>query len=207
MSCSIPRYFFIFAALLPVFWASAQDDSFKDPSTQAVFPYVAHVKTGNVPYTLQATGFSTRSKFIVKVYSIAHYWQDPVHGNEKEILEGIFKDDKAKQFIIQWMHDVTLSRIRETYYETFQKLLSHDQRHHLQKEIDEFIQLFDEDALKGDVHILRWLPGGCLQVIVKGFVKGNVVSVELAKAVWNIWLGPKSVVNRRQLISFILSST
>lgn len=198
---------FLLLFFFPIFCLSAQEDSFRDPTTQIIFPYSIIAHSEGKTYKLQATGCADRTKFIVNIYCITHYWEDPIRGSEQEILEGIFKDDKAKQFIIQWTRDVNLSRIRDTFYETFDKGLEHGHRHHLQNEIDHFVLIFDEDARRNDVHIIRWLPGGRVQVVLKGFVKGEVVSSDFAKALWKIWLGPHSIVNRHQLISFIISDS
>jgi hypothetical protein len=71
----------------------------------------------------------------------------------------------------------------------------------LQNEIDRFISFFNGDIQKGDVHILRWLPDGNIEVLVNDKKVGSIKNNEFAHLLWSIWFGPKSVVNRNSLVS------
>ncbi len=196
--CCLAAFFIPFLCLAQEF--------LEDPLTQARFPLVIAFNDKEIDDILQATGVASRTKFFVKVYSIAHYWQHPLKGSEQEIVEAIFQDGKAKQFIIRWLRDIPLEKVRETFYDTFQNILPENDRHHLQKDIDRFLTFYDEDVQKNEQHGIRWLPGGHIQLWVDGKKKGELTSVNFAKALWNIWLGPKSVVNRQQLLSLIITN-
>jgi|694.fasta_scaffold39637_1 hypothetical protein len=198
-------FFHIYYYIIQSFCLEAQEDSFRDPVTKIVYPRLVTVENDHQMLKLSVTGYATRSKFIVNIYSIIHYWEDPLHEGEKAIFEALLTDGKAKQFTIHWLRDVHLSKIRDSFYEAFQKLLSHDQRHHLHGDLDRFLLCFEEDARKGDIYIIRWLPGGRIQLFIKGITKGEIVNTEFAKALWEIWMGPKSIVNRRQLIDLIVT--
>ena len=157
-----------------------------------------------IPIPFRPLAVPSAVNLFLKFIVLVHYWQDPIYGTEKEILEKIFRDDKAKQFVIQWLQEVDLPKIRETFYDNFQRVATVEQRDHLQREIEQFLALFDEDAKKNDQSVIRWLPGGIVQVILNDSYKGEVVSVEFAKVLWKLWFGSASVVDRRQLISFLL---
>ena len=56
---------------------------------------------------------------------------------------------------------------------------------------------------KGDETVLRWIPGGVVEVWQNGTQKGMVKNSELAKGLWSIWFGENSIVNRNNLVSLI----
>lgn len=179
-------------------------EKLEDPSTQLSFPRQIKLPSGVI---LEATGVATRYKFMVKVYSIAHYLQDPHSGTIQEALKQVFDDNKIKQFTMHWVRDVDLRKIRETFWESFERVLIEEDYDKLSKEIDQFVNLYDRDALKNSVHELRWLPEGVIELYIEGQLKGSIKSLSFAKALWDIWLGPKSVVDRDKLVSLFVHET
>lgn len=189
-----------FGALLsPIL--SAEEDTIVDKTTGKVFPAnVSFTSEGN-NYNLDATGVSTRTKFFVKVYSVAHYLQKSTDVNSKNIFNQIFSDDKAKQLTLIWVRDVDSRTIKDGYMDTFKKVFSQEQQKELNGQIEQFLGFFNENAKINDRQVIRWIPGGIIEVDINGVKKGQVKSVDFAKAVWGIWLGAKSVVPRNQLVS------
>ena len=64
-----------------------------------------------------------------------------------------------------------------------------------------FIGFFNQDVQKGDEQILRWIPGGYVEVLINGKAAGNITNHDFAKALWSIWFGQNSVVDRNSLVS------
>ena len=183
------------------------EETITDPATKTTFPKNVTITHDSKTYNLSATGIAVRSKFFVHVYSIAHYIETPPPTGDKEkIFEEILEDGKAKELIMKWVHNADISQVQDGYNESFSRILTQDQSSSIQSEINKFISFNDQNVKVGDEHILRWLPGGYVEVIINGTSKGNITNVDFAKALWSIWLGPKSVVNRNKLISFLTPS-
>lgn len=175
----------------------------KDNATGETFPPVVTFDHEGKTYHLQATGVATRKKLIVNVYSVAHYLQEGANKAASNIIEDIMSDNNAKQLTIKWVRGVEAKKVQDGYQESFQKALSESEFNQLQSDIGKYIQLFNHDVSKGDVHILRWFPGGYVEVILNGKQAGSFTSKEFAKGLWEIWFGPRSVVNRDNLVSLV----
>jgi hypothetical protein len=179
------------------------EDTLVDKNTGKSFPAQVSFDFNGKNYELDATGIATRTKFFVKVYSVAHYLQKSNDVNKNTLFNIIFSDDRAKQLSMVWVRDVDSRTIRDGYLDTFKKVFSPQQQQQLQPQIDQFLDFFSQSAKVGDEHVIRWIPGGFITVEINGESKGQVQNVDFAKAVWGIWLGAKSVVQRNQLVSRI----
>lgn len=192
-----------FMISLFVIGTSFADETIVDKATGKTFPLHVSYNLGGKEWNLSATGVSTRTKFFVKVYSVAHYLQDGVNVNKSSVFNQIFNDSFAKQLTLIWGRDVDAKTIRNGYLETLKQVFSQGQLQTFQPQIDEFLGFYSENAKVNDKHVLRWAPGGILQVEINGVLKGEITNADFAPAVWGIWLSPKSVVNRNQLVSRI----
>lgn len=163
------------------------------------FPKEISFSHDNHEYHLSLTGVALRKKLIVKVYNVASYLQSDAP--KGDILNEIMQDSFAKQLTLKWVHDVDKNRVVNGYRESFENALSTTEKSQLQSEINQYLSFFQNDVKKGDVHVLRWLPGGYVEVLVNDQKVGSVTNPNFAKGLWSIWFGPKSVVNREQLIS------
>lgn len=186
---------FIISLFLLVTLNLSAENPILDSATGVSFPSEVTFDFNGKTYHLEATGVATRKKLFIKVYSIAHYLQD---GGD---IAAILQDNKAKQFTIKWVYDVSVEKIQNAYQEAFQNIFSAEEQAGLQPEINQFLSYFNHAAKKGDEYILRWIPGGTTEVIINGEKKGSIVNPTFAKGVWNIWFGPKSVVNVDNLTS------
>lgn len=173
----------------------------KDPATDATFPSEVTIDSKGKSYKLQATGVATRKKLIVKVYSIAHYIEDAASFSKNNFFKEVLKDGKAKQFTMKWVRDVPADKVVEAYHDSFNKVTAGKENAQLAEHINKFIAFFNQEAKKGDEYILRWLPEGLVEVNINGKNVGSVSNKDFAVALWTIWFGENSVVNRDQLIS------
>lgn len=176
----------------------------EDPTTRVEFPDKVVFESEGKPVEMKATGVATRTKFFVKVYSVAHYLQDPVVGDANKVFEEIFDKSKAKQLTLTWVRGVETKRIQDGFLESFEKTLSRADHDRLRGEIEKFISFFSTDSKEGDRYVIRWVPEGKIEVEVDGKRVGEIVNPEFAAATWGIWLGPKSIVNRHKLISLVI---
>lgn len=173
-----------------------------DNSTGITFPGTVSFQEEGKEYDLDITGVATRKRLIVKVYSIAHYLQrnaEQKHG--KTIMEDIMSDEYAKQFTIKWARGVGVDKVKEAYQQAFVRVFPGQKQQQLSREISKFFTFFNHPAQKGDEYIIRWVPGGHVELIINGRAVGGITSVDFARGLWNVWFGEKSVVNRNDLIS------
>lgn len=181
--------------------AQAATDTIEDSSTKTIFPSRLEMKEGDQVYELKATGATSRSFFVVKVYSVAHYMaRSPLEKTENP-FDGVLDSEGPKQLTLRWLRPVELSKIQDSYYETFDKAFTEEQKDAFRYDIEKFIGSYDRDARKGDEHILYWTNAGALQIWYSGKLLGEIPNKEFARAIWSLWFGPKSVVDRSKLVA------
>jgi hypothetical protein len=176
-------------------------ETLMDTSTQAAFPRDVSFESQGKQYQLQATGVATRKKLVFKVYSVAHYLQKGADKPKGDKIQEIMSDDNAKQLTLKWMRDVDPEKVQEGFQESFHKAFSGQESAQLKNEINHFVQFFNQGAHKGDEFVLRWLPGGYIEVLINDHKIGSISNKEFAQRLWSLWFGDHSVVNRDDLIS------
>lgn len=181
------------------------DGTITDKTTGVSFPDTVTVDHGGKQYLLKATGTGTRKKFFVKVYSVASYLQDGVHPGEStaDKINAILSDSNAKQLTLKWVHEADAEKVQTGYKEAFKNALSDADFNKFQNEFNQYLKLFDGPIKKGDEHILRWFPGGDIEILVNGNKVGSFHNPEFAKAIWTIWFGTRSVVDINNLTGLL----
>lgn len=202
MKFSIYGFFLLLCTCLFSNGLNAQE-TIRDNSTGEVFPREVSFEYKGKQFQLQATGVATRKKLIFKVYSIAHYLQKGVEKSNGDKIQAIMSDDNAKQFTMKWVRDVGFEKVQEAFQDSFHKVFPGQDYAQRENDINTFIQFFSQGAHKGDEFILRWIPGGYVEVLINGKKAGSISSVEFAKGLWRIWIGPDSVVNSNDLTSLM----
>lgn len=202
---SLMKTYFLFLTSLCLLFCELYAADFKEKVTGASFPMEVTFTYRGKAYTLDATGAAVRRKWFTNGYVIAHYLQNPVKGTQEAVLKDIFSDDKAKQMTMLWLHKLSLKLIRDSFRESLTKVLGPADSARLKDQIDKFVDFFREDAQEQDRHYIRWLPGGNIELFYNDQKMGSLVSAELGKALWTIWLGPDSVVDRRDMLQFVLT--
>lgn len=191
----------LFGILTMLFFASSLYGDVSDKSTGQSFPSQVSFDYEGKNYKLDATGVATRKKFMVKIYSVAHYMQAGT--KSADILKEIMQDDKAKQLTMKYVYEATATQAKEGTQEAFKNALSAADYTKLQKEIDTYSSFFNKNIKKGDEIVVRWIPGGVIEASFNGAKLGTIKSKDFAVALWSIWFGSKSVVNRDELISLV----
>lgn len=181
-----------FCALLCAFSLSLWSD-IVDTNTNVSFPSEVSFTHDGKQYDLQATGVATRKKFLVKVYSVAHYLQNGAS------TDAILQDTNAKQLTIKPVYEASVKKVQDGYRESFHKAFSDADYTKNEKDIDKFISFFNTDMKKGDEIVIRWIPGGNVETLINGKNVGTITNKEFAAGLWNIWFGPESIVNRQDL--------
>jgi hypothetical protein len=184
-------------------------DTFKEKVTGTELPKTVSFTRRGRAYDLEATGGAVRRKWFTNGYVISHYMQDPVVGTQEAVLKDVFSDEKAKQMTIVWLHRLPVKLIRDSFRESLEKVMGAEEELRLKDAIDKFVNFFKADAEVQDSHYIRWFPGGDIELWYRSpdadkreEKLGSLVSVGLARALWTIWLGPSSVVDRNEMLQF-----
>ncbi|MGK5594784.1 MAG: chalcone isomerase family protein [Parachlamydiaceae bacterium] len=168
-------------------------------TTGVSFPKEIAFTSHETVYHMQLTGIATRTKFFIKIYSIASYLEKDAF-SKGPLLEEIMNDHWGKQLSIQWIHDAGSQRVKHGYLEAFQNALPRETLQKLQPEIQLFLSFFKKDMRVGDILIFRWLPGGHFEFLINEEVSGTIDNIEFVKALWSLWFESKNIVNRDNLL-------
>lgn len=167
------------------------------------FPSQVSFDHGGKKYPLEQTGVATRKKFMVKVYYVASYLENGIVTDKANAFDQILQDNKAKQLTLRFVHEASAAKVKEGYEDSFSKVLQGVEYNKLKKEIDTYIGFFNVDVKVGDEQVIRWIPGGTIEVILNGTSAGTITNAAFAKALFSIWFGPNSIVKREDLIALI----
>lgn len=172
----------------------------KDNNTGETFPDQVTFQYEGAQKVLKPTGVATRIKFFVKIYSVAHYLEDSAWGEEP--ISSIMQDGTAKQMNFIWVRSIGANKVQHAYRESFKQSLTDVEYSSISAEIDQYVNMYGA-VKKGEEHILRWLPDGKVEVYMKGQLVGSIHNADFSHALWNIWFGEDSVVNRNDLIKLM----
>jgi hypothetical protein len=185
-------------SLLPVAPARAQDVT--EPRSGVKFA----TKSGDM--SLLGVGLRVRKIAFVsaKVYAIGLYVADSALAGPLAVHKGnagspaFYKDlvigDFPKQAVLKFTRNVGQSRIQEAMREA---LTGADATLR-----EKFVSYFPE-VNTGQECILRWAPGGTLEVTMAGQARPPIADKAFATAVFAIWLGEKPIQEdiKKELVS------
>ena len=182
-------------ALLP---AAAGAADFVEPRTGVACP---EQRDG---MSLLGAGVRTKTLLKVKVYAICLYASDQALAGPLAKFRGqttspafyreLVTGDFPKQVVMTFVREASADQVREAFYEA---LPSVDR-----KELDLFSSHFGAPH-KGDAYVIRWAPGGTLEVTAAGQAKQPIPDKAFSTAVFGIWLGEKPLQDdiKRDLVA------
>lgn len=177
----------------------------KEKSTKKVFPAAVEFKHDGADYKLSITGVGVRKKVVFKVYGIAHYMEVADFADVHKALDNALSDSYAKQITMDFARDVGVEKIQDAYRKGFEKNATDEEAEVIVPFVDTFVGYFNEDVKENDQFVLRWLPDGIVLTVVKGVEKEPIANVTFAKVLWRIWLGEKSIVDRKKLVAMTVA--
>ena len=193
-------------ALLAVLLAAAMphrtiaQDRVQESSTGKYFPTQVTVAYEGKNTSLALTGTAVRKKMVFKVYGIGHYAENPPAGSADDVLAALLTDGKAKQITMEFVRDVDVEKIQGAYRDGFSENLSEADAKTLAPLVEQFLGYFKKEVKENDRFVLQWLPGGVVIAQTQGTTHPPIKSVPFAKALWSIWLGEDSIVDREDLV-------
>ncbi len=141
----------------------------------------------NLPDTLTAgkdqlvlNGAGLRKKFVVKVYAGALYLLQKSNDVAK-----IVSADEPMAIRMHFIHDsVAPDKLIAAWNEGFAKTNTSA----IKAQIDKFNAFFKQDAKKGDIYDLVYLPGQGVSFSINSKMIGTIEGLEFKKALFGIWL-------------------
>lgn len=159
----------------------------------ASFAWAAEIGGVTLPDSLMAgntklllNGAGLRKKFFVKVYAGGLYLKQKNSDAEKVIAA-----DEPMAIRMCFIYDgVAKEKLIAAWNEGF-KNATRGNIAPIKTQIDTFNSVFTEEAKKGDVYDIVYIPGQGVSMVMKGQPKGTIKGLEFKKAVFSIWLGEK----------------
>jgi hypothetical protein len=153
---------------------------------------------------MRATGSGVRKKLILKVYAAALYVDEKAPLGTKP-LDSLAYDDFPRRLVLSFRRNVEGKRIREAMEEGFETVWKAKPGPELNARLDEFLHWFDGGIRNGETIELTYLPGEGLYTVVAGTAYPAITRPDIARSVWQIWLGPEPVASdlRRDLVRLL----
>ncbi len=144
--------------------------------------------------TATCTGVNLRTKLLLKIYAVAHYGDPafaPKETDPMKRLEGWIAADAAKAFVLKFTYTVPKEKMIEAWNIGFDDVQYSGPNRKL------FLDVFTTDLPKGtDLRVIA-SPGGAVSVEKDGKSLGTWKDPALVKALWTIWMGPKTTLSDR----------
>jgi hypothetical protein len=139
---------------------------------------------GKTQLTLNGAGL--RKKVFIKVYAGGLYLTQKSKDAGK-----IVSADEAMAIRMHFIYDgVSADKLIAAWNEGFENATAGNIAP-IKKEADAFNAFFTEEAKKGDIYDIVYVPGEGVSVYIKGNLKDTLKGLEFKKAVFGIWLGEK----------------
>jgi hypothetical protein len=135
---------------------------------------------------LKLNGMGLRTKFIVKVYVLGLYLEEP-----SKDPAAILASDQVKSMRMAFVRGVAGPKISETIAEGFERN-SKAQIPALKARLDKLAAMIP-DVVSGDLVILTYVPGKGTMVSAKGADRGVIEGKDFADALFSVWLGADPV--------------
>jgi hypothetical protein len=135
---------------------------------------------------LQLNGAGLRTKVVIKVYAGGLYLLQKETDPAK-----IITADEPMAIRMNFIHSKVSKESLVNAWNEGLANATNGNTAAIEKEIKEFNGYFQEDAKKGDVYDVIYLPGQGISVEKNGKRKGPIPGLEFKKAVFGIWLGEK----------------
>ena len=135
---------------------------------------------------LQLNGAGLRKKVVIKVYAGGLYLL------EKETDPAtIIAADEPMMIRMHFIHSkVSNESLVSAWNEGFANATNGNIAA-IEKEIEQFNGYFQDDAKKGDIYDVIYLPGQGISLEIQGKRMGPIAGLAFKKAVFGIWLGEK----------------
>ncbi len=159
-----------------------------------IFSVAGAVETGgvNMPDSMTLkngqklilNGAGLRTKFFMKIYAGALYTKQKMN-DAKKIIDA----DEPMAIRMHFIYDgVSAEKLINAWNEGFENATGGNIKP-IKDKVDKFNSFFKEEAKKGDIYDIVYIPEQGLTVTIKGKLMGTIEGPEFKRAVFSIWLG------------------
>lgn len=182
------RNFLAVGSIATTFWAASRNLAQAGDSGDARFPTTITADVGGRPVKLTLTGSALRTKYLLRVYSVASYVQE---GTSVRTADSLAKIDAAKQLILVFERDVDGSTMASAFRDAIG--MSHPAPA-FAAELTQLERHFVANPMKqGDQIRLTHIPKVGLDVKVNARPSILIRGVGFAQAAWGAYLGPNNL--------------
>lgn len=144
------------------------------------------LQIGEKKAALTGMGLRTKTFLKVKVYVAGLYMEDP------SLKAGdIIASDQSKAIVMNFLYkEVEGEKLQESWRDGFDSNTP-SAGADLKKQMDRFVSLFTDSAMKGDRYVFAYEPGKGTSISLKGEVKAMIPGRDFASALMAIWFGDK----------------
>jgi Chalcone isomerase-like len=158
------------------------------PGSSARYPAAVDARVDGQPVPMTLTGVALRKKLLFNVYAIASYVKE---GTTVKTAEDLAALDVPKMFHLVMERDIEGKDLAGAFHEAVR--LNHAAPE-FDAEIKTLIEALKARAFKkGDQLYITHVPGIGVEFVVNGKTETVIRNVGFAKAVWEIYLGPKNI--------------
>ena len=176
------------------------------------FPHNITVEYNNEQLDLFLTGLTIRKKFFLKIYSMAHYLEQKpgvsgldVSGNK--IYSNILHHNNTKQISMVFLRELTAEQIQKSLISGIKLNTNKEEYLQILPQVEEFTHAIYENIKQNDEFILRWFPDGTIVSIFQDEEISSIKNDKFARALWSIWFGNHSIVDRESLIKKLITNS
>jgi hypothetical protein len=150
---------------------------------------VLNINLDGLHLTLDLIGEAERTFLFFDVYDIAYY---------KELLlsKGVSLNEAL---YLKYERNLSKEKIHEVLEKGIKSNLTSQDFRSLSSEIDSLLSTIGKDIYDGDVLTILKSPNGQLSFLYNRSFVYKLDNSLLANAVWDIWMGEKSVIDRESL--------
>ena len=166
----------LFLAVFSIVAFALEIDNVKVPET---------VKIDQALPALQLQGAGIRTKFLFDIYVGAFYTEQAINSTEEALT-----DLGAKRMWFKIVYsDISGKQFRDAWQEGIKANNSSDVIKKYQQSIDQFINFFHQDMVKGDTLTIDYLPKIGTRVEINHKLKGVIAGDEFYSLVLSTWMG------------------
>lgn len=159
----------------------------------ATFPAGLFAGSAEPEPALSPTGQSVRRAYLVKVYSICHYAEPPLRGD-------VFAHAGLRRVELVFALSVGPERLKNEIAKAMRDRATPEEWTRLQDAVRAFEAPITAGVSAGDRIILDWWPDGTLVTRLGERELSRIHDPDFAAAMWGLWLGERSLVNRDDLL-------
>lgn len=177
-------------------FASAESDG-----NSTAFPGQIQAEASETPATLFKTGETQRNFFWFPIYRMAHYCSP---GADKST---VLDHPGPKSVVLVFQRGISGKKLHKEFQEVLKEAVSSQVWERIKASASIYAEPFLLGSTqKGDRFTVEWIGLDTIVSYFNGRELAKVENQEFARALWSVWVGPVSVVDRDALLALLPDS-